>query len=149
MRFLLDENMNQRTAVAMTALASGDGDEYRHLTEFATPGAQDLEIPSLCQVEGFDCLITVNHRDFAAQKVIYQALLASQIHVVALRFGRSPPTPDRQVSYLAQHRSAIRGPLMAALDQPKLLVVTQSAVRPRDLEELEREILTDARRVMP
>jgi hypothetical protein len=89
-RFLLDEQLHTRTSAAMTALASADKDEYAYLLDVGDfAGAGDDMVPGICREQAFDVLVTANHKDFAARKVLYQSRLDAGIHVVALR-PRSP-----------------------------------------------------------
>lgn len=141
MRYLLDENLAPRTAATMQTLAGDSVDEYVHLLDaVGRHGTDDLEIPRICQRQKFDALITVNHKDFAAQKVVYQALIDHQIHVVALRPGKQRFNTDLQVAWLARYRARIGTALTNEADAAVLLVVTESGIRIRSITELVAEI---------
>lgn len=142
MKFLLDEQLHPTVAEVLTILGRSAGDEFVHICDIAGHGTLDEAIPGLCAANGCRALLTVNHRDFGAKKALYEALLAQGIHVVVVRPGKHPWSPDQQASLLAGKERAFVDLTRKAeeLDERILVRVTPSDVKRRSLDELIREI---------
>jgi hypothetical protein len=148
-RYLLDECLNEVAAGALQAFGTRDGHTFRYIAsdEVGHAGALDGDIPSVCQSEQWDVLITANVRDFGARKVLYQALIASGVHVVVLRPpGKRPMDEYLQASLLSRHYKAFTRTLQDR-NAPGLLVITDSGIRERTLDELVQEIQAYERRL--
>jgi predicted nuclease of predicted toxin-antitoxin system len=131
-KFLLDEQLSERTARSLTALEDG---EFEHILDTQQPGTGDQEIPGICRQRTIDALITVNVRDFGAKKLLYEALLAQGISVVVLRPGKMKMDAVGQARLILDHFRRVQAILRDAGD-PTLIVVTASEARSRRLADL-------------
>ena len=148
MRYLLDENLDRKTAVAMDAIAA-DRDAFAHILGIADEGTPDEDIPALCRRHGFETLISVNVKDFGARKVIYQALLDEGVNVVVIRAGRAKLKIATQLSILSGAYERVRA-LFAAADGPGLIRVSAGGTAQiRSLQELEEEFAAGDRSPLP
>lgn len=144
MNFLLDEMWNERLAPALSLLS--DEDQFRHVAAEGHGGTLDADIPPLCNDLNTDVLITVNVTDFGARKVLYQALLDAGVTVVVVRPGRGRFDTNQQMSVLTRHLERIRREI-ARSEAPRLVVVTQSDVRVRTLDDLIAEMSREGKRL--
>ena len=148
MRYLLDENLDRKTAVAMDAIAA-PGDAFAHILSVADEGTPDERIPALCRQHGFATLISVNVKDFGARKVIYQALLDEGVNVVVVRAGKAKLKVATQLSILSGAYERVHA-LFAAADGPSLIRVSAGgAAQIRSLQELEEEFAAGDRPTLP
>lgn len=147
MKFLLDEMLNARTAATMRTLGSEDGDDYVYLLEHDSGlgGTSDEGIPPICKAGGFDALITANHKDFAARKVLWLALIEAGTHLLVLRPKKQKFTVDLQVSFLARFRHHTREAFAAGNGAGVLVVVSEGAMRTRTIEQLIAEVEGETR----
>lgn len=132
MRFLLDEQLSERTALALDAF---DEDSFEHLLASQVAGADDAAIPEICRSRDVDALITVNVKDFGAKKLLYEALLAAGTSVVVLRPGKSRMDPQGQARLILQHLRRIQS-LLREAGEPILIVATPSEARSRTIGNL-------------
>lgn len=132
MKFLLDEQLSERTARSLAAL---EDDEFEHILDSQEQGAGDEEIPDICRQRGVDALITVNVKDFGAKKLLYEALLAQEISVVVLRPGKMKMDAVGQAHLILDHFRRVQVILRDAV-APTLIVVTASEARSRGLDDL-------------
>ncbi len=148
MRYLLDDNLDPKTAVAMNAIAAR-GDGFAHILTIADEGTADDDIPGLCRQHGFEVIVSVNVKDFGAKKVIYQALLDDGVNVVVVRAGRSKLKIATQVSILSGAYERVRT-LWATADGPALVRVSAGgAAELRSLRDLEEEFAAGDRSRLP
>lgn len=135
MNYLLDENLSPVVGPVMNILGAANGDSFLHIrNDLNMGGTDDKDIPSLCRENGCDALITINHKDFGAKKLLYQSLVQNGVTVVVVRPGRMRMSPDNQVSLISGKYSAIRRAIQSA---PHLLIrVTPTDVVSRTLDEL-------------
>lgn len=136
MKYLLDEQLSERTARSLTAL---EDDEFVHILDSHEAGTGDPEIPGICRERGVDALITVNVRDFGAKKLLYEALLSQGISVIVLRPGGMKMDVVGQARLILDHFRRIQVTLRDAAG-PILVVATPSNARSRRLEDLIAEI---------
>jgi hypothetical protein len=137
---LLDEQLHQDVAAALTVLRRSVGDTFSHVYDHDIGGIADGEIPGFCTAHGIHAITTANVRDFGARKTLYVELLDSGIHVVVLRFGKAQPTIEVQMSALVLAANRVTSILDAA-QQPTLVRVGASGdCVGRSIEELVTEI---------
>lgn len=123
---------------ALNVFRSRHGLDFDHINSIS-PGAQDPDIPNLCYEYGFVALVTVNVKDFGARRFIFEALLKAGISVVVLRPSkRVVLTPEVQNSMLSRHLKSLAGLLQR--DECLLLNLTESGVKPTNLEQLSDQI---------
>lgn len=138
MRFLYDENLDETAVRAIAVLGEREGEQHEHIVDHAGRGLKDPEIPPLCARLDVRALVTVNHKDFGARKVYFQALISAGVSVVVIRPGKGRFPPEQQTSVITRHLSRIRHELHAAR-APCLVKVSQSGVARRSLEDLVAE----------
>lgn len=135
MRIILDENLWPETATSLNAFESRYELTFVHINDIA-PGAQDEDIPGICQEQGAAALVSANVKDFGARRVIFEALLEAGVSVIVPRPSRRATlTPEVQVSMLMRHIQRISAALHGAQDQV-LLKVTDGGVTEVSLEQL-------------
>lgn len=139
MRFLLDENLHELVAATMNVLGLENGDEFLHIVPVAGFGKEDEEIPPICNEHGCDALITVNHKDFGAKKLYYQALLDSDVHVVVVRPGKMKFQPHMQVAFLASAYPHARA-LIAEANECVLVRMSWSSAVVRTIDQILNEV---------
>lgn len=148
MRYLLDENLDAKTAAAMDAIAA-EGDGFAHILTIAAEGTPDQDIPALCRHHDFDILVSVNVKDFGARKLIYQALLDAGVNVIVIRAGKAKLKVATQVSILSGAYERVRI-LFAMADGPALIRVTAGGTAQlRSLQDLEDEFAAGDRPHLP
>ena len=148
MRYLLDENLDAKTAAAMDAIAAA-GDGFAHLLTIAEEGTADEDIPTLCRQHGFEVLVSANVKDFGAKKVIYQALLNEGVNVLVIRAGKAKLKIAIQLSILSGAYERVRM-LFATANGPAMIRVTAGgAAELRTLKALEEEFAAGDRRTLP
>jgi hypothetical protein len=135
---LLDEMFDAEIASALNVLA------YRHRCIYSAiktlgPRTQDPDIPRLCRERLMGCLVTANVRDFGAKLALYEALMAEGVSVVVVRPGKTPLTPEVQLSLLSLNVIRIAEHLQNA-SGCVLLKLDQGGIRERTLQELRDEI---------
>ncbi len=134
MRYLLDENLSEDAARAMDQLVTGRG-AFLHLLAVAAKGTDDIDIPGICRQHDFQVVLTANVKDFGARKVIFEALLKSNIHVLVVRPGKKPLTSFLQVSLISRHFLSY-DKMFRTSAAPVLATLTESRVRQVTLTEL-------------
>lgn len=138
MKVLLDENLWVDLPTALNVFHSRHGLDFEHINHIS-PGAQDPDIPNLCYEHGFVALVTVNVKDFGARRFIFESLLRSGISVVVLRPSKQVVlTPEVQNSMLSRHLRSLARFLQR--DACLLLNLTDSGIKPTDLEQLSNQI---------
>lgn len=138
MKVLLDENLWASLPAALNVFYERHGLDFHHINSIS-PGAQDPAIPNLCYERGFTALITVNVKDFGARRFIFEALLESGISVVVLRPSKQVIlTPEVQNSMLSRHLGSMARFLQR--EECLLLNLTESGIKPTDLEQLSNQI---------
>lgn len=148
MRYLLDENLDGKTAAAMDAIAA-DNDGFAHILTIAGEGTADEDIPTLCRQHGFEVLVSANVKDFGAKKLIYQALLKEGVNVVVIRAGKAKLKIATQLSILSGAYERVRM-LFATADGPALIRVTAGGTAElRTLHALEEEFAAGERHPLP
>jgi hypothetical protein len=141
-RYILDEQLSAKAAAAMSTL--GAPDEYVHIHTIKPGRSEDEDIPALSKEHGFDCVVSINVKDFGARKHIFEATLAAGRHVVVLRTQKGfATTSGWQVSRLALYHDKITRYLSRA-EKPTLLSLTASGFRPMTLEQILAEIEDEA-----
>jgi len=110
---------------------------------------EDDRVVQYCKLEGFDAVVSFNHKDFGKKKALYRDLLAAGVSVVVLRPPDQPAfTPERQVSLIMQHTRCIERNLSESqLLGPILLRLTRTECRKRTLEEIEAEFTKGPRKL--
>lgn len=138
MKVLLDENLWPELATALNAFEQRYRLSFVHINDVA-PGAQDDDIPAICQELGATALISANVRDFGARRIIFEALLEAGVSVIVPRPSkRVTLSPEVQMSMLIRHIQRITGALHSNQGQ-LLLKVTEGSVVEITLEQLIRE----------
>jgi hypothetical protein len=137
-RYLFDENLSEDAARAMNVLVAREA-TFQHILDFAPQRTDDAQIPRICHEHGFDVVFTANVRDFGARKVIFEALLASHVHVLVLRPGRVALTVFMQTSLIARHYLSYNK-LLEESSGPVLASITESGVRTVTLTELLQKV---------
>ena len=139
MRYLLDEGLHETAAAAYNGIGVVNGDTFSHILDHVQAGTGDQAIPPLCRELSANVLITVNVRDFGAKKALYEALLASGIHVVVMRPGKVKFYPAQQAALFLVQYDRVRA-LLADAGTPVLIRVTWTSSVIRDLDQLIAEI---------
>ncbi len=142
MKFLVDEQLSQMVAEVLSIVRRSEADEFIHIYDISQSGALDEIIPGLCSDNDCHALITSNHKDFGAKKALYEALLASGIHVVVVRPGKLGWKRDQQIALLVDKVKAIVETILEAesVDEHIMVRVTPTDVKKRTLEDLVNEI---------
>lgn len=147
MRYLLDENLDAKTAAAMDAIAA-EGDGFAHILTIANEGTHDQDIPALCRQHDFDVLVSVNVKDFGARKLIYQALLDAGVNVIVIRAGNANSRSPRRCRSFRVHMSV--RVLFAMADGPAWIrVAAGGTAQLRSLQDLEDEFAAGDRPHLP
>ena len=113
MRVLLDENLWPELATALNAFEERYHLRFTHIND-VEPGAQDEDIPAICERLGATALVSANVRDFGARRVLFEALLEAGVSVIVPRPSRRVTlTPEVQMSMLMRHIKSIAATLRA------------------------------------
>jgi hypothetical protein len=148
---LLDEQLDTHdgsVSIALNAFTARTGLTIRSLRTVKR-GMKDDEVVQYCKDEGFNAVVSFNHRDFGKKKALYRDLMAAGVSVVVLRPPKNPGfTPERQVSLISQHLQCIERHLTGVqLLGPILIRLSPTECRHRTLDEIEAEFTKDSRRL--
>jgi hypothetical protein len=146
---LLDEQLDNNDGSVSTALNAFTVRRALAFRSLRTDkrGMQDDEVVRYCKDEGFDAVVSFNHRDFGKKKALYRDLMAAGVSVVVLRPPKQPAfTPERQASLITLHLRCIERHLTEMqLLGPVLIRLSPTECRQRTLGEIEAEFTADAR----
>jgi hypothetical protein len=132
-RIRLDENLWPELATALNAFEQRHQVSFLHINSIA-PGAQDEDIPGLCQEHGTAALVTANVKHFGARRVLFEALLEAGVSVIVPRPSkRATLTPELQGAMLFRHLGRIANTLQSAQGR-LLLKLTEGGLTETSLE---------------
>jgi hypothetical protein len=148
---LLDEQLDTRDGSVSTALNAFNARTGLTTRSLRTEkrGMKDDEVVRYCKDEGFDGVVSFNHRDFGKKKALYRDLMAAGVSVVVLRPPKHPAfTPERQLSLISQHLKCVERHLTGVqLLGPILIRLSPTECRQKTLEEIEAEFTENTRRL--